>query len=249
MSDVLLKIENLSASYYEKNVLDNISLSVGKGEVLCIVGESGSGKSTLLRAICGDKSVNITGGSILFEDKKCGYELLGSSIGLIQQNPEGAFNPLRPFSVQFKETLKSHKRELDKDRLSRIFGALGFRDTKKLLMSRPYEMSGGMNQRMAIAASLILEPKLLLCDEITSALDVTTSIAVVDELLRLRKDLDVTIIFVTHNLGIAGNIADRLAIMHKGRVVEFGDAKEVLDNPRHEYTRGLLRDVPRLITA
>ena len=246
MAESLLQIRNLSASYDESFVLKGIDLTVYKGEILCIVGESGSGKSTLIKAICSDKSVRVTEGDILFREKRCGYELLGSSIGLVQQNPEGAFNPLRAFDVQFKETLKSHKRELDKKKLSGIFTTLGLKDAEKLLKMRPFEMSGGMNQRMAIAASLILEPELLLCDEITSALDVSTAIAAVDELLRLRSELGVTIVFVTHNLGIAANIADRVAIMYQGKIVEIGDAGDVLRNPKHDYTKGLLRDVPKL---
>lgn len=247
MPNTLLEVKNLHASYEDKNVLEGIDLEIKRGEVLCIVGESGSGKSTLIKAICKDKAVRVNDGSILFKGKSYGHELLGSSIGLIQQNPEGAFNPLRPYTVQFKETLKSHKLDLDKSKLSRIFATLGFKDSEKILKSRPFEMSGGMNQRMAIAASLILEPELLLCDEITSALDVSTSIAVVDELLRLRSELKVTIVFVTHNLGIASNIADRIAIMYKGRIVEIGEAKEVLEHPKHRYTKGLLRDVPKLV--
>lgn len=246
MAECLLEIKKLCTSYDESMVLKEIDLSVYKGEVLCIVGESGSGKSTLIKAICEDKSVRVNEGSVMFKGSHCGHKLLGSSIGLVQQNPEGAFNPLRSFDVQFAETLKSHKREPDKEKLAAIFSTLGLKDTDKLLKMRPYELSGGMNQRMAIAASLILNPELLLCDEITSALDVSTAIAVVDELLRLRREFGVTIVFVTHNLGIAANIADRVAIMYQGKIVEIGDAKDVLTNPKHEYTKGLLRDVPRL---
>ncbi|WP_029319897.1 ATP-binding cassette domain-containing protein [Butyrivibrio sp. AE3004] len=256
MENRLLEIDNLSALYEDRIILQDINLDVRKGEVLCVVGESGSGKSTLIRAICKDDRVKLAKGSISFNGecisngslsgKKKGNNLLGKKIGLIQQNPEGAFNPLRTFDVQFKETLKSHGMKFDKDKLEHIFTTLGLKDTEKILKSHPYEMSGGMNQRIAIAASLILDPELLLCDEITSALDVSTAIAVTEELLRLKKELDVTIVFVTHNLGIAANIGDRIAIMNNGQIVEDGKAGEVLRNPRHEYTKGLLRNVPKL---
>ena len=124
---------------------------------------------------------------------------------------------------------------------------LGLNDTQGILKSRPYEMSGGMNQRIAIAAAMLMDPELLLCDEITSALDVTTAIAVTDELLRLKNEKGTTIILVTHNLGIAANIADKIAIMSKGEVIEFGSAEQVLHDPQREYTRNLLRDVPKLM--
>lgn len=242
----ILEIKELKASYEETVVLKGVNLEVREKEVLCIVGESGSGKSTLIKAICGDNSLKISEGKILFRGENISKKLLGSTIGLIQQNPEGAFNPLRRLKGQFSETLKSHGRKLDIEKLEGIFATLGLRDAEKLLKSRPYELSGGMNQRIAIAASFILEPELLLCDEITSALDVTTAIAVTDELLRLKNQMNTTIVLVTHNLGIAANIADRIAIMYKGEMVECGETKEILEEPKHEYTKRLLSDVPKL---
>ena len=166
---------------------------------------------------------------------------------LIQQNPAGAFNPIRTFDKQFRETLKSHDISFDNEKLNQLFVTLGLKDTQGILKSRPYEMSGGMNQRIAIAAAMLMDPELLLCDEITSALDVTTAIAVTDELLRLKNEKGTTIILVTHNLGIAANIADKIAIMSKGEVIEFGSAEQVLHDPQREYTRNLLRDVPKLM--
>lgn len=246
MHNYILEVKELKASYEETMVLKGINLDVREKEVLCIVGESGSGKSSLIKAICGDGSLKINEGKILFRGDNISKKLLGSTIGLIQQNPEGAFNPLRRFKGQFSETLKSHGRKLDIEKLESIFSTLGLKDTEKLLKSRPYELSGGMNQRMAIAVSFILEPKLLLCDEITSALDVTTAIAVTDELLRLKNQMNTTIVLVTHNLGIAANIADRIAIMYKGEIVECGDTRDILENPKHDYTKRLLSDVPKL---
>ena len=249
----ILEIRNLCASYDETEVLHDVSLDVRQGEVLCIVGESGSGKSTLIRTICGDSRVKVNAGSMSFKGEMLTgtsnngiKKLLGEKIGLIQQNPEGAFNPIRPLAAQFRETVKSHGKTLDKEKLKQILETLGLSDVDRILRSRPYEMSGGMNQRIAIAASFILEPELLLCDEITSALDVTTAIAVTDELLRLKQDSSLSIVLVTHNLGIAANMADRIAIMYQGRIAECSEREAILHDPQHAYTKRLLQDVPKL---
>ena len=254
MSDIMLQIENLSASYDEDaEVIKNVNLSVNRGEVFCLVGESGSGKSTLVRAVSGDASVRITGGNIFFDGEcisdlrgrqRAGY--LGKKIGFIQQNPAGAFNPIRRILPQLRETVRSHGMELDDKRLCEIFSTLNLKDPERILKSRPYELSGGMNQRIAIAASCILGPRLLLCDEITSALDVTTAIAVTDELLRLKNEMNTAVLLVTHNLGIAANIADRIGIMYDGQIVECGEAGHVVSFPEAEYTKRLLRNVPSL---
>ena len=253
MAKRLLDIKDLQVAYEEIEAVKGASLHVEKGEVLCIVGESGSGKSTLIRAITGSSMVTVKG-SILLEGedlvpmkKRERQKLLGTKIGPIQQNPAGAFNPIRTFDKQFRETLKSHDISFDNEKLNQLFVTLGLKDTQGILKSRPYEMSGGMNQRIAIAAAMLMDPELLLCDEITSALDVTTAIAVTDELLRLKNEKGTTIILVTHNLGIAANIADKIAIMSKGEVIEFGSAEQVLHDPQREYTWNLLRDVPKLM--
>ena len=253
MQDRMLEIKDLQIAYDEEIAVKGASLFVKKGEVLCIVGESGSGKSTVIRAITGNQLVKICGGEILFEGEDLvrmkraeRQKLLGTRIGLIQQNPEGAFNPIRKFDIQFIETLKSHTLPFIKEKLDQLFVALDLKNTTGILKSRPYEMSGGMNQRIAIAAAMLMNPELLLCDEITSALDVTTAISVTDELLRLKKERGTTIIMVTHNLGIAANIADRIAIMSQGDVIEFDTAERVLHDPQQEYTKNLLHDVPKL---
>ena len=253
MSEKILEIKNLSALYDETEVLHNVNLDIYRGEVFCLVGESGSGKSTLIKTICGDSQIRISGGSVFYKGecicdgkRATAQRYLGEKIGFIQQNPEGAFNPLRKLDAQFKETLKSHKESLDMDKLGRIFDTLNLKDMDRILKSRPYELSGGMNQRIAIAASFILDPELILCDEITSALDVTTAIAVTKQLLLLKEEMNTSIVLVTHNLGIASNIADRIGIMYKGEIVELGETKTVMENPQHEYTKRLLKDVPKL---
>ena len=254
MQERILEIKDLQIAYDEELAVKGASLFVEKGEVLCIVGESGSGKSTVIKAIIGNKQVKVKGGEILFEGenlvpmkKAVRQKLLGTRIGLIQQNPAGAFNPIRRFNIQFKETLKSHTIPFIKEKLDQLFVTLGLKNTTGILRSRPYEMSGGMNQRIAIAAAMLMDPELLLCDEITNALDVTTAISVTDELLRLKNERGTTIILVTHNLGIAANIADRIAIMSQGEVVEFDTAERILHDPQKEYTKNLLHDVPKLM--
>ena len=255
MQDKILEIKDLQVAYDEEIVVKGASLFVERGEVLCIVGESGSGKSTVIRAITGNKQIRIPEGQILFEGEDLilmknreRQNLLGTKIGLVQQNPAGAFNPIRKIEKQFRETLKSHRLPFKNEEVDKLFASIGLKNTTEILKSRPYEMSGGMNQRIAIAAAMLMDPELLLCDEITSALDVTTAISVTDELLRVKKEHGTTIILVTHNLGLAANIADRIAIMSKGEVVEFDTANRILHDPQTEYTKNLLRDVPKLIT-
>ena len=253
MRETVLEIKNIYVAYDEENVLTDVSLEVFKGEVLCIVGESGSGKSTLVKAITGDKKVKLTKGSIEYNGRNITclkardrQKILGTEIGFIQQNPWGAFNPIRRLEAQFKETAASNGTSFDRERVKEIFDTLGLKDPEKIIKCRPYELSGGMSQRVAIAASFFLEPKVLLCDEITSALDVTTAAAVCDELCKLKQTMGTTIVMVTHNLGMAARMADRIAIMYKGKVIECGEAKTILESPKEEYTIRLLRDVPRL---
>lgn len=237
MEENILEIRRLSAAYDRKNVLRNVSLDVRKGETLCIVGESGSGKSTLLRTLCRDRRIQIRSG---------GFRFSGNRIGVIGQNPWGAFNPIRPLGMQLKETLASNSLPYEEEEICRLLDALGLEEGRHILKSKPCSLSGGMNQRIAIAAAFLLKPDLLLCDEITSSVDVTTGAGVIRELLKLKEQTGVTILFVTHHLGIAAHIADRIAIMYCGAVEECGTPGRVLSYPQSDYTRQLIRDVPRL---
>ena len=238
MQDTILKIDNLSATYGDENIIEEVSFEVKKGEIVCVVGESGSGKSTLLKAIHGFDKVVITGGEITM-----GKE---ASIGLIPQNPGGSFNPIRRYKVQIEEALKSNKLKKSMDEISDALQVLGLSDVKRALDSRPYELSGGMNQRMAIATTMLLDRNLLLCDEITSALDVKTARMVVEQLLEINRQKNVAILMVTHHLGIAARMANHIGIMKNGRMIEYGEAAAVLENPSCDYTRQLLRHVPKL---
>ena len=249
--ELLLKMKDLCVSYGDYEALLCYDLELSPGEIHVIAGESGSGKSTILKALLGltSYSAEVTGGSMLFAGQdvlamsdKERRELLGDEIGLIAQNPAASFNPLRTFKKQFEETLESHGKKLDEHEVFHVFKTLGLPTDGRVLSNCPYEVSGGMCQRIAIALLMLLRPRLLLCDEVTSALDVTTQKQVADELLRLRDETGMGILLVTHNLGLAAYMADTISILQDGVCVESGLG--VLSDPQHEYTKKLLHDVP-----
>lgn len=255
MNREILNLKNLSVSYGDINILKDIDLSLKKGEILGIVGESGSGKSTLIKSIMGilDENASIDG-EINFEGKdlaslslKDYRKIKGKEISMIFQNPTEYFNPTRKISKQFIETIRSHndisKQEIQKKSIN-TFKFLGLQDGKKIWNSYPFELSGGMNQRVAIALSIMLEPKILLADEPTSALDVTVQAQVVKELLKLRQKLNTSIILVTHNIGVASYMSDNIVVMYGGRIIEYGESEELINNPKHPYTKMLINSVP-----
>ena len=255
MNREILNLKNLSVSYGDINILKDIDLSLKKGEILGIVGESGSGKSTLIKSIMGilDENASIDG-EINFEGKdlaslslKDYRKIKGKEISMIFQNPTEYFNPTRKISKQFIETIRSHndisKHEIQKKSIN-TFKFLGLQDGKKIWNSYPFELSGGMNQRVAIALSIMLEPKILLADEPTSALDVTVQAQVVKELLKLRQKLNTSIILVTHNIGVASYMSDNIGVMYGGRIIEYGESEELINNPKHPYTKMLINSVP-----
>ncbi len=253
MSEALLQIKQLNVSYDgDKDVISDVSFELAPGEIVCIVGESGSGKSTLIKAIHGMSDLIVSKGQILFNGRDLTRikgnqkrELLGTEIGLIPQDPATSFNPIRRFDVQLKEALAAHNRK-DEGKAAEMLEKMGMPDSRAVLHNRPFEVSGGMNQRIAIAAAMMFAPRLLLCDEATSALDVTTAGSVVNELLRIRKEQGTAILMVTHHLGIAKRMADQIGIMKNGRIVEYGNVSRIFEAPSHEYTKNLIRDVPRL---
>lgn len=255
MNREILNLKNLSVSYGDINILKDIDLSLKKGEILGIVGESGSGKSTLIKSIMGilDENASIDG-EINFEGKdlaslslKDYRKIKGKEISMIFQNPTEYFNSTRKISKQFIETIRSHndisKQEIQKKSIN-TFKFLGLQDGKKIWNSYPFELSGGMNQRVAIALSIMLEPKILLADEPTSALDVTVQAQVVKELLKLRQKLNTSIILVTHNIGVASYMSDNIGVMYGGRIIEYGESEELINNPKHPYTKMLINSVP-----
>lgn len=253
MSEKVLRVASLRAAYGEHRVMEDVSFDMAPAEIVCIVGESGSGKSTLIKAIHGMSELDVTGGSIEFDGRDITHlsyaerrKLMGTGIGLIPQNPQASFNPIRRYEKQFREALAGHDMPYDEADICERLARIGIADGRGVLQNRPYELSGGMNQRIAIASAMMFEPKLLMCDEATSALDVTTAGAVVDELLEIRDMLGTSILMVTHHLGIAKRMADSIGIMKNGRMIEYGTTRKIFEAPEDEYTKKLMRDVPRL---
>lgn len=256
--DELLKYEHVDISYLGQPVIQNVSVSLNPGEILGIVGESGSGKSTLIKAAMGllGSEGTVTGGSIRYQGRnllelssKEMRTLCGPELAFIFQNAGSSFCPIRTVGAQLFETVREHgkitKREFE-DRTLALLSKLGFEDGKRILASYPFELSGGMQQRVGIAAAMLLKPKVLFADEPTSALDVTIQKQVVEEMLLVRKTFGTAIVLVTHNLGVIGAMADNVLVLENGRCVEYGSTRQVLSQPRADYTKALLAAVPRL---
>ena len=224
---------------------DGIDLDVLAGETLAVVGESGSGKTTLAEAVIG--LVRPTAGSIRFN----GIELVGlqgrtrrkvrSRIQMVAQNPLLSLSPRQPVGSQIEEPLRIHTRLTRSDRRSRadeIISALGLSEAARDRL--PHELSGGQAQRVVLARALVLEPSMILFDEPTSALDVSVQAGVLNLLQDLKSEHDLTYLFITHDLGVARHLADRVAVMQAGKIVEEQPVESLFDNPRHSYTRALL---------
>ena len=257
----LLRIDHLTAGYGGDAVIEDISISLHTGEVLGIVGESGSGKSTLLKAIAQIRglSTEIHAGTVSFDTKNLAVlsegelrRLRGEEIAMVFQYAGASLNPTRQIGTQLVETMRAHT-DLSRDeiyaRAAEVFGGMGFPDVRRILATYPFELSGGMAQRAAIALAVILRPQLLLADEPTSALDATIQLQVLDELRALKERTGTAILLITHNIGVVRHIADRVAVMCKGKVVEQGAVAEVLEHPQHDYTRELLAAVPKMYAA
>lgn len=253
----LLELCGLSAGYGGVEALHGIDLAVGAGEIVALVGESGAGKSTVLKAVMGLPSfgVRVMGGSVVFDGRDMlslspeqRRGLLGEELCMVFQDPASSMNPIRRIKKQFLETIRSHRDVSESEALDMIravFGKLGLGDAERILKSCPYELSGGMCQRAALALAMVMEPKLILADEPTSALDVVSQLQVVDELKLLRRNFGASVLLVTHNIAVAAKAADRIAIMRGGRIVELGETERVLSSPTDGYTKTLLADVPR----
>ena len=253
----ILTVSNLSAGYGAGRMLADVSFALRRGEILCLVGESGCGKSTLLRAVMGTApgleilsgEIALNGQNLLALPRRERERICVNTFGLVSQSPGASFNPIRSYRAQFIEALRSHgkyDRAAFDGLVSAAFAKLGLADWQRILVSCPYEMSGGMNQRIALALALLLEQDILLADEPTSALDATIQLQVAQELARLRDVSGMAQIIVTHNLALAQLLADRIGVMYAGRLVETGTSAQVLGDPRHAYTRALIAAIPSL---
>jgi dipeptide transport system ATP-binding protein len=260
MTPPRLAIEALSAISLrdgDRPILRRVSLSVGVGEVHGVVGESGAGKSTIAKAILGiiPSQVRITGGTINFEGQnllsmpaKALRAVLGRDIALVPQDPSTALNPSRRIDAQLTDGLRLKRGLSAREARLRALALLEevqIRDPERVLKSYPHQLSGGMRQRVLIAAAFGLEPKLVIADEPTTALDVTVQKQILRLIRLLQERHGTSVLFVSHDLGVVAKICDRLTVLYMGRAMEQGATEEVLSAPRHAYTKALLAANPR----
>ena len=268
----LLEISHLTTKFETQqgtvSAVRDVSYHLEEGEVLGIVGESGSGKSVGMLTLMGLLASNgrVEEGEILFDGEnispphtkdrkeKRAYEkkmqqIRGNRIGMIFQDAGASLCPIRTIGDQIYESMRAHKkvsRNEAKDRAMELFEKLNFKDSQRVWDSYPFELSGGMNQRAGIAISMLMNPPILLADEPTSALDVSVQRQVVREMLKLRELFGTAIIIVTHDIGVVRAMADTVLVLKNGKMVEYGEAKKVLNHPQDPYTKKLLAAVPRL---
>ena len=237
-----------------------ISLELKRGESIALVGESGSGKSATALSFArllpeppasiSARQMTLNGHEILEMNERELRAIRGKEIAYIFQEPTTSLNPVLTIRTQIAEALALHRPDVSKagrdDEIVKWLDKVGIVDSRKRLHAYPHELSGGMQQRVMIAMALCTQPKLLIADEPTTALDVTIQKQIMDLLAQLRRDLDMSIILITHNLGIIRSVVDRVAVMFRGEIVETGPVDEVLRNPKHPYTKALLACVPRM---
>ena len=254
----ILRYEHVDISYNGVKVIKDVSFTVSEGEILGIVGESGSGKSTLIKAamgLLGDTGL-VTRGDIWYKGKNLPdlsagelRKLNGPELSMIFQYAGSSFCPIRTVGSQLYESMTEHfamPRERFNARALDMLEKIGFENGQRVLDSYPFELSGGMQQRVGIAAAMLLNPSVLLADEPTSALDVSVQKQVVEEMLLVRRTFGTSIVLVTHNIGVIGAMADKVLVMKNGEMVEYGETQQVLNNPKEDYTRLLMSAVPKL---
>ena len=262
MTDHLVDIRNLRLSFFtpagEVKALNDVSLYLDEGEVLGIVGESGSGKSVTAYSIMGLTADpgRIIGGTVTFNGheiekmkEKDLRKIRGKEVSIIFQDPMTSLNPVYTIGSQIEEVILLHTdktRAEARERATELLRLVGINEPEKRIRQYPHELSGGMRQRVMIAIALACEPKLLIADEPTTALDVTIQAQILDLITELKKKLNMAVILITHDLGIVSSMCDRIAVMYAGKVVECGTADDIFYNPQHEYTKGLLRSVPNI---
>jgi peptide/nickel transport system ATP-binding protein len=257
----LLEIKNLKMDFGKGadalRAIDDVSFSIGAGETVCLVGESGCGKTVTALSIgklVPTPPANYVGGEILLNGvdvlKMSSRELQkirGGVVSYVFQEPGASLNPVFRIGNQIKESLKLHRPEKANDaEVIRLLKLVGIPAPESRIKNYPFEMSGCMQQRVMIAMALASEPKLLVADEPTTALDVTIQAQILDLLRDLKQRLGMAILLITHNLGIVGDMADRVAVMYAGQIVELAPARELLQKPFHPYTKALMNSVPKL---
>ena len=262
MSEKLLEIKDEKLSFFtpagEVKALNGVSFSMNEGEVLGIVGESGSGKSVTAYSIMGLTAYpgKLIGGTIYFNghqiekmSEKEMRKIRGNEVSIIFQDPMTSLNPVYTIGNQITEVIRLHTGKSKKeayDRAKELLELVGINEPTKRLKQYPHEFSGGMRQRVMIAIALACEPKLLIADEPTTALDVTIQAQILELMQELRQKLGMSIIMITHDLGVVASMCERIAVMYAGHIVEYGTADEIFYEPKHEYTKGLINSIPKL---
>ena len=257
---MLLSIKNLAVTYGNNPnpTIAGVNLDLAEGEIVSIVGESGSGKTTVIRALLGvlpntgrvsEGSITFDGQDLLSFSTKDWLDLRGNHIAMIFQDSGNMMNPIQTIGKQFVEFIQLHSTMSKQEAEAKAIEMLALTNLphpEAIMKSYPFELSGGMRQRVGIAMAITFSPKLLLGDEPTSALDVTTQAQIVEELLRINRENKTSMIIVTHNIGVAAHMSDKIMVMKQGAVVEYGTAEEIIRNPQAEYTKQLLNAVPEI---
>jgi oligopeptide/dipeptide ABC transporter ATP-binding protein len=268
-ASLLLSVEELSVAFAAKDgeliAVERVSLTIAPGEVMALVGESGCGKSVTSLAIMGllpKPAARIAHGAIRLQGGRDGAAvdiatlpekrlraLRGDAMAMIFQEPMTSLNPLERVGDQVAEALVTHRAmgwAEARRAAGELLGQVGLPDPEKKLVAYPHELSGGMRQRVMIAIALACRPRLLIADEPTTALDVTVQAQILDLMRKLRGEYGMAILFITHDLGVVAEIADRVSVMYAGQIVESGSVRDVLQRPRHPYTRALMSALPRV---
>ena len=265
MSETILSIENLRIHFEtfagEVQAIRGVNLKLQKGETLALVGESGSGKSVTAKsvmkllsnnAVVKEGTITFKGENILEKSERDMQSIRGKEIAMVFQDPMTSLDPTMKIGKQITEVIIKHekasKEEANK-RAEELLELVGIPDAKERMKQYPHQFSGGQRQRIVIAIALACNPDVLIADEPTTALDVTIQAQILELLKELQQQFQMAIIFITHDLGVVANVADRVAVMYAGKVVEVGTADEVFYNPQHPYTWGLLRSMPTLHTG
>ena len=262
MSNTLLEIKNERLSFFtpagEVKALNDVSFTLKEGEVLGIVGESGSGKSVTAYSLMGLTAYpgKLIGGQLHFNGhevekmkEKEFRKMRGNEVSIIFQDPMTSLNPVYTIGNQIMEMVLLHTNKTKKeayDRARELLELVGINEPDRRLKQYPHELSGGMRQRVMIAIALACEPKLLIADEPTTALDVTIQAQILELMMDLREKLGMSIIMITHDLGVVARMCEKIAVMYAGRIVEYGTTDEIFYNPKHEYTKGLINSIPKL---